>query len=84
MKTIIAVLLAGSLSGCVQFRYKDSFRDISYSAPAFGSKSIKSIDLTSGKERMEGYTSEQSQMLDLVKAAFEAGTAAGLAKAVKP
>jgi hypothetical protein len=83
MKAILLILIGAALTSCVRVSYYDPItgRKFDYSAPAFGTKNIKSIDLINGK--LEGYTSEQSQIVDFARSMYEAGLSAGK-KAVLP
>lgn len=82
MKTIFCIIAALTTGGCVSVQYTDSIgRKFSYSAPAFGNKAIKRVDLTNGV--MEGYSSDQSQMVDFLRSIYEDGRRAG-ASGIKP
>ena len=78
MKILLVLVLASSLSGCVQFTITTkNGTTLKYSAPAFGTKQIKRVDLEKGI--MEGYGSVQSDLAEV----FAAGMAAGM-KLAKP
>lgn len=75
---LLILLTALALSGCVSLEYTDpSGRRLKYTSPAFGTKHIKSLTLADGS-RLEGYSNEQSQMVDFLRQIYEAGMATAL------
>lgn len=74
---VLLVLLAILLSGCVSIEYTDSIgRRLKYEAPAFGVKAVRSLTMADGT-KLEGYSSEQSSMVDFIRSIYEAGVTAG-------
>ena len=59
MKTIVLLLAASLLSGCVYTSYKDADGRKLTRVSLFGNQNIGKVDL--GKGTMEGYQSEQTQ-----------------------
>ena len=77
MKVLFVICLM-ALSGCTTFEYTDSIgRKFKYSSPAFGTKHVKSLTFPDGA-RLEGYSTAQSEMVDMLRGIYEAGRANAL------
>lgn len=82
MKRIIALFLVGSLSGCTYTKFSGP-GGVGLTRISIGTgTSIGKLQIptTAGLAKMEGYTSEQAEVMALALEAFKAGAASALAQ----